>query len=71
VPAEKINTDSKTPVVAVKGPPLISFLFSGTRAIITGLITTAVPLFFLLISGDLFLRRRIEILPTMSAKKQV
>jgi predicted PurR-regulated permease PerM len=67
---EKINTDPKTPEVAVKGPPLTSFLFSGTRAIITGLITTAVLLFFLLICGDLFLRRLIEILPTMSDKKQ-
>jgi predicted PurR-regulated permease PerM len=42
---EKISTDPKTPEVAVKGPPLTSFLFSGTRAIITGLITTAVLLF--------------------------
>ena len=67
---EKISTDPKTPEVAVKGPPLTSFLFSGTRAIITGLITTAVLLFFLLVSGDLFLRRLIEILPTMSDKKQ-
>ena len=67
---EKISTDPKTPEVAVKGPPITSFLFSGTRAIITGLITTAVLLFFLLVSGDLFLRRLIEILPTMSDKKQ-
>ena len=51
---EKINTDSKTPEVAVKGPPLSSFLFSGTRAIITGLITTAVLLFFLLIPAICF-----------------
>jgi predicted PurR-regulated permease PerM len=67
---EKISKDPQTPEVSVKGPPLSSFLFSGTRAIITGLITTAVLLFFLLISGDLFLRRFIEILPTMSDKKQ-
>jgi predicted PurR-regulated permease PerM len=67
---EKINKDSQTPEVSVKGPALSSFLFSGTRAIIIGLITTAVLLFFLLISGDLFLRRLIEILPTMSDKKQ-
>ena len=67
---EKISTDPKTPEVAVKGPPITSFLFSGTRSIITGLITTAVLLFFLLVSGDLFLRRLIEILPTMSDKKQ-
>ena len=67
---EKISADPKTPEVTVKGPPLTSFLFSGTRAIITGLITTAVLLFFLLVSGDLFLRRLIEILPTLSDKKQ-
>ena len=67
---EKINADTKTPEVAVKGPPLSNFLFSGTRAVITGLLTTAVLLFFLLISGDLFLRRLIEILPTMSNKRQ-
>jgi len=54
----------------VKGPPLSNFLFSGTRAVIAGLLTTAVLLFFLLISGDLFLRRLIEILPTMSNKRQ-
>jgi predicted PurR-regulated permease PerM len=67
---EKINADSKTQEVSVKGPPLSNFLFSGTRAVITGLLTTAVLLFFLLISGDQFLRRLIEILPTMSNKKQ-
>jgi predicted PurR-regulated permease PerM len=67
---EKINTDSKTQEVSMKGPPLSNFLFSGTRAVITGLLTTAVLLFFLLISGNLFLRRLIEILPTMSDKKQ-
>lgn len=67
---EKISTDSSAPVVSVKGPPLSTFLFSGTRAVITGLLTTAVLLFFLLVSGNLFLRRIIEILPTMSNKKQ-
>jgi predicted PurR-regulated permease PerM len=67
---EKINTDSKAQEVSVKGPGLSNFLFSGTRAVITGLLTTAVLLFFLLISGDQFLRRLIEILPTMSNKRQ-
>ena len=32
--------------------------------------TTVVLLFFLLASGDLFLRRMVEILPTLSDKKQ-
>jgi predicted PurR-regulated permease PerM len=51
-------------------PPRKTGYFSGTRAFITGLLTTAVLLFFLLISGDLFLRRLIEILLTMSNKRQ-
>jgi len=67
---EKISTDPSAPTVSVKGPPLSSFLFSGTRAIVAGLLTTALLLFFLLVSGDLFLRRIIEILPTLSNKKQ-
>jgi len=40
-------------------------LFSGTRALLAGLLTTIVLLFFLLVSGDLFLRRLVEILPTL------
>src|SRR5476651_207568 len=44
---------------------------SPTRATLVGLATTMVLLFFLLASGDLFLRRFVEILPTLSNKKQV
>jgi predicted PurR-regulated permease PerM len=45
-------------------------LFSGTRTMLVGVGTTVVLLFFLLVSGDLFLRRLVEILPTLSNKKQ-
>jgi predicted PurR-regulated permease PerM len=38
--------------------------------VLVGLFTTAVLLFFLLVSGDLFLRRFVEVLPTFSNKKQ-
>jgi len=56
--------------VTVVGPGLGSFLFSGTRTLLTGALTTVVLLFFLLSSGDLFLRRLVEILPTLANKKQ-
>lgn len=56
--------------VTLVGPRLSSFLFSGTRAFLAGALTTIVLLFFLLTSGDLFLRRLVEILPTLSDKKQ-
>jgi predicted PurR-regulated permease PerM len=62
------TTESKS--VTMAGPSIGSFLFSGTRAMLSGLATTVFLLFFLLVSGDLFLRRLVEILPTFSDKKQ-
>jgi predicted PurR-regulated permease PerM len=56
--------------VTVAGPGLSGLLFSGTRALAAGGLATVVLLFFLLRSGDLFLRRLVEILPTLSNKKQ-
>lgn len=67
---EKLGDDASAPAVAVKGPPLSTFLFSGTRAFVTGLLTVVMLLFFLLLSGNSFLRRIVEILPTLHDKKQ-
>lgn len=68
---EKMSEDSASPpAVAVKGPPLSTFLFSGTRALTAGLLTIVVLLFFLLVAGNSFLRRIVEILPTLTDKKQ-
>lgn len=61
---------SNVRAVTVTGPNLGSFLFDGTRALIVGGLTTVVLLYFLLVSGDLFLRRIVEILPTLGNKKQ-
>ena len=66
--AEGPAADSKP--VTMAGQGVSSFLFSGTRTMLVGLGTTVVLLFFLLVSGDLFLRRFVEILPTLSNKKQ-
>jgi predicted PurR-regulated permease PerM len=70
---EKIaeGTPPDAPSVTVAGPGLAGLLLSGTRSTLFGLGTTMVLLFFLLVSGDLFLRRFVEILPTLSNKKQV
>ena len=43
---------------------------SGTRSIASGLFTTVLVLFFLLIAGDIFLRRLVEILPRFKDKRQ-
>ena len=45
-------------------------LFSGARTMVAEFATMTLLLFFLLRSGDLFLRRLVEILPTLSDKKQ-
>ncbi len=45
-------------------------LFSGTTAVAAGLFTTIVVLFYLLVSGETFLRRFVEILPSFAEKRQ-
>ena len=49
---------------------LLGALFSGTAAVATGLFTTLLVLFYLLVSGEIFLRRIVEILPTFGDKRQ-
>ena len=56
--------------VAVAGPGLSGLLFTGTRAFLAGVVTSIVLLFFLLVTGDMFLRRLVEIMPTLTNKKQ-
>jgi predicted PurR-regulated permease PerM len=56
--------------VSLKGPGLGSVLFNGARSIVAEFATMVLLLFFLLRSGDLFLRRLVEVLPTLSNKKQ-
>jgi predicted PurR-regulated permease PerM len=58
------------PAVTLQGPSLADYLFSGTRRLLSGLGLTVLLLFFLLASGDLFMRRLVEILPSFRDKKQ-
>jgi predicted PurR-regulated permease PerM len=48
---------------------LSDVLFAGTASFASGLFTTVLVLFFLLISGDLFLRRFVEVLPRFRDKR--
>ena len=56
---------------AARGPTLLTKLFTGTRNFASGLFTTVLFLFFLLVSGDIFLHRLVEIMPRFSSKRQV
>lgn len=57
--------------IELQGPSLGGILFDSTRTMIAGLGTVLILLFFLLVSGELFLRRLVEIVPSLSDKKQV
>jgi predicted PurR-regulated permease PerM len=55
--------------VAVQGSWLNDKVLNATRSIVSGLFTTVLVLFFLLVSGDLFLRRLVEVLPRYRDKR--
>jgi predicted PurR-regulated permease PerM len=56
--------------VIVQNSSLGEYIFTGTRSILAGFGITFLLLFFLLASGDLFMRKFVEILPTFRDKKQ-
>jgi len=60
----------KTPQVEVKRPSLFDGLVSKTRDLVLGVVIFAVMLYFLLSSGDLFLRKLIHVLPRLQDKKR-
>lgn len=64
-PGKRDSTVSVRPDLGVTG-----VLFAGTRAVADGLFTTVLVLYFLLVSGEIFLRRIVEILPNFADKRQ-
>ncbi len=55
---------------AVHTANVLGILFSGTATVAAGLFTTLLVLFYLLVSGETFLRRFVEILPHFDNKRQ-
>jgi predicted PurR-regulated permease PerM len=49
---------------------LMGALFSGTATVAAGLFTTLVVLFYLLVAGETFMRRFVEVLPSFAEKRQ-
>src|SRR6202158_2279445 len=71
--AEQVATapPSRASIVSVRRDlGLAGALFAGTRSVLDGLFTTVLVLYFLLVAGNIFLRRIVEILPTFSNKRQ-
>ncbi len=52
------------------GGAILASLFAGTRSFAGGLFTTVMFLYFLLVAGDSFLRRLVEVLPRFASKRQ-
>jgi predicted PurR-regulated permease PerM len=55
---------------ASRSPNIVGFLLSGTATVAAGIFTTLIVLFYLLVAGELFLRRLVEILPRFAEKRQ-
>ena len=55
---------------AVKPSSLVSAVLSGSASVTSGLFTTLLILFYMLVSGETFLRRMVEILPRFKDKRQ-
>jgi predicted PurR-regulated permease PerM len=69
--AENFGKPASSAVSApAESSTLAGALFARTRSFATGFFTTVLFLFFLLASGDTFLRRLVEILPTFADKRQ-
>jgi predicted PurR-regulated permease PerM len=61
--------EAATPI-AVERIGIFGLVFSGTRAALEGMLTTGIVLFFLMLSGDTFLRRGVEIMPNFEHKRR-
>jgi predicted PurR-regulated permease PerM len=65
-----ITTEGSPLPVTMAGGSLSERLLDGTRYLLSGLLEMLLVLFFLLIAGDTFLRRLVEILPRFKNKRQ-
>jgi predicted PurR-regulated permease PerM len=71
--AERLTQASGVPAplpVAVEGNGLSQRLLEGTRYVVSGTLEMILVLFFLLLSGETFLRRLVEVLPSFKNKRQ-
>jgi predicted PurR-regulated permease PerM len=66
----QITTQSIPLPVTLAGAGLSDRLLDSTRALVSGLLEVVLVLFFLLMAGDTFLRRLVEVLPRFKNKRQ-
>jgi predicted PurR-regulated permease PerM len=67
---EDFEGTGPSPIEAsARGPTLLTKLFTGTRNFASGFFTTVLFLLFLLVYGDIFLHRLVEIPPRFSSTR--
>jgi len=66
----QMTTQSSPLPVTLAGAGLSDRLLDSTRALVGGLLEIILVLFFLLLAGDTFLRRLVEVLPRFKNKRQ-
>jgi len=64
-----VEGDAKVQTVEVKNERLSGTLFAQTQGFFTGALVMLILLYFLLASGDLFLRKLVRVLPTLGDRK--
>ena len=67
----QIDNMGQSGAAAGSGPSVAEMLFKGTQHFASGFFETLLVLFFFLASGDTFLRRMVEIVPSFSDKRRV
>lgn len=63
------STARRPQQVVAKPPSLVSRIWGGTQSVLASAGATLVLLFFILASGDLFMRKLVRVLPTLTDKK--
>ena len=66
----QLKTQSGPLPVTLAGAGLSERLLDSTRAVVSGMLEIVLVLFFLLMAGDTFLRRLVEVLPRFKNKRQ-
>jgi predicted PurR-regulated permease PerM len=70
---EITNVEAEGPAAAPPPAPrasLLSRILTGTQSVMVSAVSTAVLLYFLLASGDMFLRKLVRVMPTLTDKKR-
>lgn len=66
---QQLGGDGSPATPSVKPSTLVGAVLSGSAAATSGLLTTLLILFYLLVSGETFLRRAVEVLPRFKDKR--